>query len=719
MIISIVGGANSAILPDTIRLAVGERNYSTAIAELKSLRTTNEREFVANDLDYLLARIAEFDGQTLTAVTEYRKVATRRSVLRPFALMHLSQIARSTGNLLLERIWLNELAMMAPMSFPARSADLRIALNYFESGSYAEAALLLNNSEVKGNQAVDAGRDIKAVLGESYLRSGQTAKAREIFGDLIVTMPNLSQPDDAALKAVRGMDLIAVGSENYGTKAPDLPEAETLQRARIYQFNRDFARARLHFESLIANYPISPNTPDAVFQIGRGAAQKGDYTEAIKWFERVLEQYPETPTAKDALLQVASAYSRVGRPKEALNRYHGFIEKYPKDEKLDRAYLNPVDIYRDLGNDSDALKWCSKTAEEFKGKIPEALAIFAAVRIRAAKEDWGEALVELNRLREMPDLGGVTVPGGTSLGEVTFLRASALENVGRLPEAIDIYLSIPDGRGEYYGWRATERLRALADDEAGKAFVSQKIGTLAESLKNKDAIIRRAAALGILRLSENNELKAKALAVLRAILNNLPNLKADTKETGASNADPGSDRLNELGLYDEAVYATNSGQSGSPANLAAAKILSRSARADRAIAFIEPIWKKMPADIPLELIPRGQLELLYPAPFEGELLRFAGERQIDPRLLLAIMRQESRFQVDAKSYAAARGLMQFISSTAEKVADELEIHSFRQDDLYSHSTSILLGSQYVAGLFKIFPGQTRQSSRVIMEAKTI
>ena len=40
---------------------------------------------------------------------------------------------------------------------------------------------------------------------------------------------------------------------------------------------------------------------------------------------------------------------------------------------------------------------------------------------------------------------------------------------------------------------------------------------------------------------------------------------------------------------------------------------SKEDRGDKAVAFAEPLWKKIPADFPLELLPRGQMELLYPA----------------------------------------------------------------------------------------------------------
>ncbi len=51
------------------------------------------------------------------------------------------------------------------------------------------------------------------------------------------------------------------------------------------------------------------------------------------------------------------------------------------------------------------------------------------------------------------------------------MKGFALENLMRYGEAIDVYLSIPDGRGEYYGWRATERLKLFEMTEV-KSFAA-------------------------------------------------------------------------------------------------------------------------------------------------------------------------------------------------------------------------------------------------------
>jgi soluble lytic murein transglycosylase len=140
-------------------------------------------------------------------------------------------------------------------------------------------------------------------------------------------------------------------------------------------------------------------------------------------------------------------------------------------------------------------------------------------------------------------------------------------------------------------------------------------------------------------------------------------------------------------------------------NYTLAVYYKRGERANRAVSYAEPLWKNVPADYEIELIPREHLELLYPMPYADSLLKHAAPRAVDPRFLLAIMRQESRFRPDVKSYAAARGLMQFISATAEQIAGELARENFRQDELYDPPTAILFGSQYLANLFVVFPNQ--------------
>ena len=71
-----------------------------------------------------------------------------------------------------------------------------------------------------------------------------------MFTKLLMQMPDASRPDDFALTAVRELDSL---DKSAGTAK--LSEPEHLIRASVYQFNRDFAAARAHYQTLIDRIP--------------------------------------------------------------------------------------------------------------------------------------------------------------------------------------------------------------------------------------------------------------------------------------------------------------------------------------------------------------------------------------------------------------------------------------------------------------------------------
>ncbi|HEY0005561.1 MAG TPA: transglycosylase SLT domain-containing protein [Pyrinomonadaceae bacterium] len=93
----------------------------------------------------------------------------------------------------------------------------------------------------------------------------------------------------------------------------------------------------------------------------------------------------------------------------------------------------------------------------------------------------------------------------------------------------------------------------------------------------------------------------------------------------------------------------------------------------------------------------------YPAPFREVVLRSALARRVDPRLVLAIMRQESQFKPRAKSPAAARGLLQLTIDTASKYASRSGYVNLQEDDLYRPEVSATVGAAYLAELSGLFP----------------
>jgi len=722
---------------------VQNKNYKSAAEKLSALQKTQPQEFSANNYDYLLARVSEKSGDLGAAAANYQSVVNRNSVLKEYALWHLSEIARSSGNLMLERLYLQELSRASEQSLLLGAVRKRLARSNFESGNYEAAirGLLGKWSEEKegdDSQKNLASREDLALIAQAYYQSKNTEKAREIFTQLIDDVPNENQPDDFALAGVKGLDLLEVGEDDFGNSVEKLSDEVHFSRASIYQFNRNFGLARLHYQAIVDDHSESDQRAIAMYQIGRGYDQERDHNNALDWFNRVLKEYPGDGLAVSALYQTASNYANLEKTKESVVRYEKYISENPKAGNLERAYLNIIDAYRDAEDFKSALEWTSKTQDKFRNGRGEAVALFSQVRIYLSQEDWQNALRDLNKLSQMKNLGGIRIAGGTNAEEVEFLKAIVLEKLGRFEEAIEGYLSVPDGRKDYYGGRATQRLSALIQDEKTAKLISQKFERLSaiseQTLTNSNAEEIKNAAQKAVRLTNDKEAREKLTARIARAYELLPEYQKVPSgkliEFARSKTISGFGDFSEipreviarellyLGLYDEgtpemeiALREAADGEKKSLSDFDAntaftlATFYKRGDMADRAIRYIEPIWKKIPRDYEISLIPNPQLELLFPKPYEESLVKYGKEKQVDPRLVLSIMRQESRFQANVKSVAAARGLMQFISTTSNKMAEEMEIESFKQDDLYNPPTAVRFGSHYMANIFKDFPNQ--------------
>jgi soluble lytic murein transglycosylase len=93
----------------------------------------------------------------------------------------------------------------------------------------------------------------------------------------------------------------------------------------------------------------------------------------------------------------------------------------------------------------------------------------------------------------------------------------------------------------------------------------------------------------------------------------------------------------------------------------------------------------------------------YPAPYRQAILSAAKARKLDPRFILALIKQESVFRPLAKSPAGARGLLQFTMDAAQKYGPAAGLNSLRENQLYQPETSITLGAEYIEQLSRMFP----------------
>jgi soluble lytic murein transglycosylase len=89
--------------------------------------------------------------------------------------------------------------------------------------------------------------------------------------------------------------------------------------------------------------------------------------------------------------------------------------------------------------------------------------------------------------------------------------------------------------------------------------------------------------------------------------------------------------------------------------------------------------------------------LAYPLAYRDLVWRVSEEHGVDPLLVLAVMREESRFRADAVSAAGAVGLMQVLPSTARGMDP-----SAGPKDLRSPDRNVRLGVAYLAGRLREF-----------------
>lgn len=128
--------------------------------------------------------------------------------------------------------------------------------------------------------------------------------------------------------------------------------------------------------------------------------------------------------------------------------------------------------------------------------------------------------------------------------------------------------------------------------------------------------------------------------------------------------------------------------------------LMRLAKGENLIG-IDKISKLEDREIPAEV---AQYETLskqitywqarYPFPYLREIEKWSIERKLNPLLVTALMRQESRFEPKIKSVADATGLMQVLPSTAKWIAPQIKV-DFKTISLENPNDNIMLGTWYL------------------------
>ena len=85
----------------------------------------------------------------------------------------------------------------------------------------------------------------------------------------------------------------------------------------------------------------------------------------------------------------------------------------------------------------------------------------------------------------------------------------------------------------------------------------------------------------------------------------------------------------------------------------------------------------------------------FPMPFRDAVTRRSQGISLDPAYVYGLIRQESRFIMDARSGVGASGLMQVMPATARWTARKIGLNGFTPDQINDRDTNITIGTSYL------------------------
>ncbi len=173
-------------------------------------------------------------------------------------------------------------------------------------------------------------------------------------------------------------------------------------------------------------------------------------------------------------------------------------------------------------------------------------------------------------------------------------------------------------------------------------------------------------------------------------------------EKAAARANPGLNRALyaiAMGLRAEGVrewnYSTNLHQAGG--------MPERELLAAADLACERQVWDRC---INTSERTKGVIDTAqrFPMPFQATVVQRAQGIGLDPAYVYGLIRQESRFIMDARSGVGASGLMQVMPATARWTAKKIGLAGFTADQINDRDTNITIGTAYLKLALDDFDG---------------
>jgi len=461
----------------------------------------------------------------------------------------------------------------------------------------------------------------------------------------------------------------------------------------------DSSAARM---ALIFGYPASIHRDEAIDDETEFLA-RGNDVNALATFATKL--YASAPTARrrDLDAHIAEMMIRLGETGAGIAKAFGVLRGGTLDDPAERAAraLDHPDLIPRLA--------------------PQQLALLGEAMQDHRHFDRAEALLTMPSVPKTDDT--IFSIGRSYYGDEKFTEARQWylrgANATRDPKQKVTFL-----------WHAARATQILGDDAEAERLMTAAIAVPVMTPATLAALTQRmrtrlkqhrvaagAADLALIRKTKDRAAIAEAEEAYTLYTKPNPKRRAGspTRPGGLENppyvsfphfplkdSDRGS-QLMAMGLFDEAIDVIPKRWPLHPASSALTQSLAfnRAGASRQSIYAIEVMAKSFGDP---DKLPRIARELLYPRYFYDYIVDDSKTFGADPVLVLAIMREESRFNPRAKSEAAARGLLQFIITTARDIGRDVGLVDVTPDDLYDPRIVIRLGTKYIATLSKELGG---------------
>ncbi len=95
---------------------------------------------------------------------------------------------------------------------------------------------------------------------------------------------------------------------------------------------------------------------------------------------------------------------------------------------------------------------------------------------------------------------------------------------------------------------------------------------------------------------------------------------------------------------------------------------------------------------------------LYPKAYQAIVYHYANQYEVDPLLVYAIIRTESRYNANAVSRSGAKGLMQIMDRTGAWGAKQIQMDNYSHDILFKPEVNVQIGCWYISKLLEQYQG---------------